>query len=265
MFDGQSINHWTKPLIPSLHFSLSYRLFGSNNDKRDVRDVHQICKVDIVIGGDHGQKKFRMVAKIICRNGNDDVIDSWVIKIGHIDHNNETYDILRRTITPQLNNDINKLLEGNKVLNLYKKDESYTVQIQEGNVNGAFICPITNNTDNTFTLVRSCTIRILMTGDLAYYASCLGKVHMASNWCTWCKLGPHEWGAVDHNKGDEWTLEGMDELRESITNGDQSDTARNRKGCVHIPLFNKLPIDHYVYPILHAEIGLGNYLLNSFF
>ena len=36
-------------------------------------------------------------------------------------------------------------------------------------------------------------------------------------------------------------------------------------GVVDIELLDAVDISQYIYPILHAEIGLGNYFLNSFF
>jgi hypothetical protein len=38
-----------------------------------------ISKFDFVMGGDHGQRKFRMVIKIIARSIDDDIVDHWVI------------------------------------------------------------------------------------------------------------------------------------------------------------------------------------------
>ncbi len=36
-------------------------------------------------------------------------------------------------------------------------------------------------------------------------------------------------------------------------------------GCVDEPLFTSIQVEQYVLPILHCEIGLGNYMLNLFF
>ena len=110
--DDNVIHYWTKPLLPLLNFSLSHRLFKRcNSAYKDKRDVSQLDNVDLVIGGDHGQRKFRMVLKIICRKEDMSVIDSWVVKIGHIDCKKDTYDVLKQTIIPFINHDINKLIE----------------------------------------------------------------------------------------------------------------------------------------------------------
>jgi hypothetical protein len=57
----------------------------------------------------------------------------------------------------------------------------------------------------------------------------------------------------------------MDAVRELIYNGTIADEPGNRKGCVNIGLFDKVEVNQYIFPVLHAEIGLGNFLLELFF
>ena len=104
-----------------------------------------------------------------------------------------------------------------------------------------------------------------MTGDLAYYATALGKINMSGSWCTWCNLNAKEWSQIDHNKGVLWVRTAMDEVRESIYNGELSNDVNSRRGCVDVPLFDDVEINQFIFPVLHAEIGIGNYLLNLFF
>jgi hypothetical protein len=54
-------------------------------------------------------------------------------------------------------------------------------------------------------------------------------------------------------------------VREAIANGELLNTAANRRGFNVIELFDCISIYQCIYPILHAEIGLGNKILNSFF
>ena len=56
----------------------------------------------------------------------------------------------------------------------------------------------------------------------------------------------------------------MSNVREKIYNGELVDVSQNPKGCVDIPLLDSIPVKDYIFPILNAEIGLGNYILNSF-
>ena len=43
------------------------------------------------------------------------------------------------------------------------------------------------------------------------------------------------------------------------------DITSNRKGVKETQLLNKIDINQFIYPILHSEIGLGNYILKFFF
>jgi len=53
----------------------------------------------MVIGGDHGQEKFRNVCKYIMRNIDGKNIISYVIKNDHIDHKKDTYEIFQQHIS----------------------------------------------------------------------------------------------------------------------------------------------------------------------
>ena len=104
-----------------------------------------------------------------------------------------------------------------------------------------------------------------MTGDLAFYAACLGKLNASGIWCSWCNLSFKEWEKKGHERGDNWTLTKMNDIRERIYNKELRNTASNRKGIQKLTLFGCIDIISYIYPILHSEIGIGNFILNSFF
>jgi hypothetical protein len=271
--DGDRVHYWTKPLLPLLNFSLSNRLYQVTGKIKDERKVENLKSIDIVVGGDHGQERFRMLAKVIARDENKKIIDKFVMKLAHIDCKKDTYQVLRDTITPSLNRDLKELTGGRKVVCLYKRrsrDSEYAVQIKDGGYDDGdrpvFVCPVSNEEmGEEFEYVRKCDIRLFMTGDMAFYACALGKVNMSGIWCTWCKLSSEEWGDVGHEKGEMWTKEAMDEIRERIYGGTLADEPGNRRGCVEIGLFDDVEVSQYIFPVLHAEIGLGNYLLKSFF
>ena len=87
---------------------------------------------------------------------------------------------------------------------------------------------------------------------------------MSGSWCVWCKLSANEWKPFEHGIGDAWTIREMNELREQLNTKEVRDTSHNRKGIVEIELFECVDVVQYIYPILHSEIGLGNYILNAF-
>ena len=49
--------------------------------------------------------------------------------------------------------------------------------------------------------------RLLISGDLAYFATIVGKVNMSGCWCHWCNLSPLEWSNKSHTKGMLWTVD----------------------------------------------------------
>ena len=65
-----------------------------------------ISKMDIVVGGAHGQEKFRSVHKFIVWDVNVNNLDSYVIKNDHIDCGKDTSDVLNESIVKPLNDEM---------------------------------------------------------------------------------------------------------------------------------------------------------------
>ena len=82
--NDEKIPFWTKPLDQLLTRSLLSKYEDITN-KETLKS--KLSKNNMVIGGDHGQDKFRNVCKYIMRNK-----DGKKIKNDHIDHKKETYD-----------------------------------------------------------------------------------------------------------------------------------------------------------------------------
>jgi len=45
--------------------------------------------------------------------------------------------------------------------------------------------------------------------------------------------------------------------------GNLPNDAVNIKGCIEAPLFDSVPVQNYIVPVLHLLIGVGNNLLES--
>jgi hypothetical protein len=56
------------------------------------------------------------------------------------------------------------------------------------------------------TLVLNVPIRVFITGDLAFYATVVGKEGMDKAHCHWCKLPSAQWQTYGHAPGPKWTL-----------------------------------------------------------
>jgi hypothetical protein len=172
------------------------------------------------------------------------------MKVGHIDCTKDTYDVLKSTVAGPLNNSLKEVINSGALQVI--RDENGGIVFQMNNV---------YQDDEPLT---SLPIQVFVTGDLAYFAAILGKVNMAGGWCTWCSLLPKEWTPTDHDKGELWTLATMEEVWTSISLGVTPDMSANCQGCVNVPLWTCVPINSYILPIIHTEIGIGNRLLKSF-
>jgi hypothetical protein len=196
--DNENVTYWTKPLLPLLDFSLTYRL--CNNEKNMTSNTDSI---DLVMGGDHGQQKFRMVMKIICRGTgpNDKTLkDQHVIKIAHVlDCVHDKYNVLRDTIAPPLDNCLIRLLQEGVTVNVYRsKDDVLATKIglQEESISIRNVL---------YLHYKSIPFHYFKTGDMAF--------NMASHWRTWCNLSVANWESQGHTKGQLYNLQSLEDVR----------------------------------------------------
>ena len=42
--------------------------------------------------------------------------------------------------------------------------------------------------------------RVLISGDLVFFANVVGKVNMSSYWCHWCNLSAKQWSEITHKR-----------------------------------------------------------------
>ena len=103
--DNESIKYWTKSATKCLEASVQTRLLEKEDESH-----YNISSIDIVMGGDHGQQKFCVVMKVIVRDMDHNRIDSWVLKIGHIDCKKDTYTVLKNTVADFLNSEARKFI-----------------------------------------------------------------------------------------------------------------------------------------------------------
>jgi hypothetical protein len=159
-------------------------------------------QADIVFGGDHGQRQFRAVIKIILRNDENKAINPYsvVIRVGNIECRKDTREVLEKTIGMMLNGSLRLVVDkfivvhhANDVTNAILADEPPAL-------NGNSVNSICQKT------------RTFMAGDLSFYHTIIGKENMSTAWCTWCRLPKAEWSVKDHELGDPWTIEGLNRV-----------------------------------------------------
>ena len=101
--DRKKIHFWTKPISKILPTSLEilyYKEYSINSDNSSISTIV------IVVGGDHGQGKFRSVSKFILRDISFNKLNSYVITNAHIDCDKDTYDVLNDSIVKPLHEEM---------------------------------------------------------------------------------------------------------------------------------------------------------------
>jgi hypothetical protein len=214
----------------------------------------QFDALDVVDGGDHGQRKFRMLMRLIYRNKSDTNVPVLMhtIKVGHIDCAKDTQKILERTIAQPINKGLRKVF--GIVLVISRSTHSIAF-INEN--------PVTNGNFDEHHI--SLPIYVFITGDLAFMSTLLGKENMSTAWCPWCMLSKVQWGQRNHEPGELWTIDRIVAIRDRVEQQQLLEIPEHIKGCTKKPLFDSIPIEKYVVPVLHILIGVGNALVNSVF
>jgi hypothetical protein len=208
--------------------------------------------VDIVFGGDHGKRKFRASIKLIYRKEDGEHIGSTVLRVGHVDCEKDTYEVLRKTVGPPLNASLKRIIEGAK-----------------GQLS-VFSAPPINGQTKLYDLfgdadvagdncVCTCSVRVFMTGDLAFYSTSLGKEHMSGSWDYICDLSHASWQSAGHAIGQDWTITKLNAHRKKIRLGELDiKKPNNVKRVKSKIIFDAVPLENWIVPILHVTIGIGS-------
>jgi hypothetical protein len=239
--------------------------------------------VDFVIGADHGQGSFRAGVKVIFRNDDDSIEATAIYGLGEIECAKDTGELLALAFTPKLNaalkriisyeRDENGKLLSDGMLTVFKKNVPLSADRTgaEGDSQGAEgDSPETQDStfyailDRTYrrspedTLVLNVPIRVFITGDLAFYATVVGKEGMDKAHCHWCKLGKHQWQKCGHPLGVKWTLQELKRVASTL-----NPTKKTENGVKSYPQLDCVEQERYMFPVLHVTLGLANRLLKD--
>jgi hypothetical protein len=113
-------------------------------------------------------------------------------------------------------------------------------------------------------LVCSVACQILIVGDLKYYAQLLGRENMSSSWCIWCTSHPSTWKQYPVPDAEHWTIEKIKSIKGRIDRKELKEP-RELLGVVSNPVWDFVQPQNYIFPELHAEIGLVNNVLDNFY
>jgi hypothetical protein len=117
----KTIHFWLKPIAKLLEVSVSTYV-REKSIAADDSALGMLKSIDVVLGGDHGQGKFRSVIKIILGDDDGKQVDSMVMKVGHIDCVKDTYDILKSSVVGPLNESIEEVVKSGALQLIREQD-----------------------------------------------------------------------------------------------------------------------------------------------
>jgi hypothetical protein len=137
-------------------------------------------------------------------------------KVEHVDCTKDTGVVLRSTIGPLLNESLRRIANAAECrLSVFI---SNTPNAQEPAINNqpaalrrfALFGGATVAGQLGTLLGASKSVRLFITGDLAFYATIQGKEHMSGTWCPYCDLQHTSWQTLGHSSGNKWTIEALE-------------------------------------------------------
>ena len=187
----------------------------------------------------------------------------YILEMGKINCETDSFELLENSILEKWNSSLKNIV----LL------EFLTIQ-----TNNSDTVPFINNNDSDAPPqqdgVYSIKIRhVVMTGDIAFYSYCLGKVNMAGSWCWLCRLARSQWQAPEKDREDAaeedaalWTISWLRRHGKLIEDGViSSNDARVKRGVTGQPAIDALETMQFIVPPLHIELGLINHALKKGF
>ena len=133
----------------------------------------------------------RCVTKFIPRDSGEKKLLSYVIKNAHIDCDHDTYDIFNKSIVKPISDDM-KLLMNKDMFEFLLWNEDNKLIIKYSTKNDC--------NESSFVKVIQISRRLLISSDLAFFATVVGKVNRSGCWYHWCNLFPFEWENIYQKK-----------------------------------------------------------------
>jgi len=220
-------------------------------------DLAGLQKVDIAVGGDSGGGFFRMMLKVLFRFNSKPSV-SRIFQIASVSYSKDDIEVFQRTVLNAIGMSLKLIVNGGHFT--VSKGEDGIISLQFDRIIAG---------DNP--VVCSVPVRLFMVGDLKYYMQMLGRDGMSSCWCVWCVCHPRFWkclgvepDSVPQHEKETWTIQKMVEHKEWLERENVKEP-RQKKGIVGKPIWDFIEPKHYIFPVLHFEIGAVNNVLDSFY
>ena len=196
--------------------------------------------------GDHGKSKHRFGSKLVIRlkEGKN---ATQIYALADIACTKDTGEVFRSTVMHTLAKGVNKVEDGRVQFTQDEESKKWTATI------------VMNNETTDDPLI--CDVTEFMIGDLKFLSMMLGKENFDSIWCILCQLRNVDWQKKGHKLGELWTLKTLIQQAKDVL--EKGLEGIERKGVREQPYF-KVPVERYVWPLLHMLIGIGNAILEFF-
>ena len=205
--------------------------------------IRDVAKVFVFLGGDHGVGAFRLPLRVLVLLKNNTILKK-TIGISTVNSNKDSGKVFRETIEPYVTRDLRLLNDSSVVLTV---DDSGYVQCH--------LQPKGEGSSRNLLNVTIEDIVLLITGDIKWYCMLLGMEDMASSWCIYCVLKATVWRQQGHAKGDARTIELINSI---VDQYNLTDTSKPVMGVKCKPVWDFIPITHYVLSLLHIQMGIFN-------
>ena len=124
------------------------------------------------------------------------------------------------------------------------------------------VCSFGNGNLNT--AIKSVSPHLYVVGDLAYYGMILGKEGMSGDHCHLCKLAAKEFVQLTKD-GEPWVhAELQMKGDEFIVLQGNKPKAKPQNGVKSATWWPFIPMNHFIVPLLHCLIGVGDNILTKF-
>ena len=219
---------------------------------RGIKDLKDIDRIDFIIGADHGKGAFIVGAKIVVTLKQDSIHESFSfeISIAEIICRKDTAAVLKATIHDELTKGLKTIADNN--INITLNDN-----------NEIECCFSTQHVNEPATSLKA---TMYVVGDLAFYAMVLGKEGMSGNWCHLCMLNAKEFEDLAKD-GDEYTYALMkqfaDHYKTELTK-EKATAPKAQFGMKDDPSWPFIPLSHFIVPLLHCLIGIGDDIFSKF-
>jgi hypothetical protein len=206
-----------------------------------------VLHITVVAGGDHGNTAFQFGASVSAELSGGKII-YFEVSLCKLICRKDTGSLIESTILPTLTSGLKVV--ATSPLHIYYEDKG-SIQCKFGDP-----CPATKHAATT----SIPHVNLYITGDLAFQAMALGKESMLGHWCMQCTMQMQCTLTEDQLcEVGTWTMDEYCRL------GDEAERQRKGKtqlGVKQKPWWPFIPVSHYMIPLLHCMIGVGNQLLD---